>query len=161
PWISGCGRSGGRRGTVSACWLCSTTPVCGQWRCGRGGGTPKSRRPRRSPPFPEMAPPPPAVAPRLEGGWTRFEPAPRAVAGGGGNPPRLEEFLGELPEPGRATLLLELLRVEIFHRRLGGEVPQATDYQVRFPYLDPAWLARLLLPDANGPPTLRSPDGSP
>jgi WD40 repeat protein/tetratricopeptide (TPR) repeat protein len=56
-------------------------------------------------------------------------------------PPRIEDFLGDTPEPGRARLLRELILLDVHYRRLRGEPPPLQDYRDRFPALDPTWLA--------------------
>jgi tetratricopeptide (TPR) repeat protein/tRNA A-37 threonylcarbamoyl transferase component Bud32 len=60
-----------------------------------------------------------------------------------GQRPRIEDYLREMPEPGRSALLRELIPLEADYRRLAGETPRPEDYQ-RFPDLDTAWLARIL-----------------
>jgi tRNA A-37 threonylcarbamoyl transferase component Bud32 len=47
--------------------------------------------------------------------------------------PRIEDFLGDLPEPGRSQLLRELLRLELAYRRDAGERPTVEEYKRRFP----------------------------
>jgi serine/threonine-protein kinase len=54
-----------------------------------------------------------------------------------GQRPRIEDFLAALAEPGRSTLLRELIKLDIVYRRLAGENPTAEDYRERFPDLDP------------------------
>jgi Protein kinase domain len=66
----------------------------------------------------------------------RFEAAWKA-----GQRPRIEDYLGEIPEPGRRVLLSELVFLDVYHRRLHGEDPQPADYGRRFPGLDQGWLA--------------------
>lgn len=60
-----------------------------------------------------------------------FEAAWRA-----GERPRVEEFLGDLAEPGRSTLLRELLAAEIELRHAAGEHPVPQDYTVLYAGLD-------------------------
>jgi Tol biopolymer transport system component len=60
--------------------------------------------------------------------FDRFEDAWKA-----GQRPRCEEFLGEAREPGRSTLLRELLVLELAHRRRYGETPAQEEYHERFP----------------------------
>jgi len=57
-----------------------------------------------------------------------FEAAWRA-----GHQPRLEDFLGEVPEDGRSALLVELIAIELELRRTSGERPTPEDYTRRFP----------------------------
>jgi serine/threonine protein kinase len=71
----------------------------------------------------------------------RFETAWQAA--GAGQAPRLEEFLGDAPDPTRAALLRELIRVDVHHRCRRGEAPSPGDYGERFPSLAPAWLAEV------------------
>jgi hypothetical protein len=76
----------------------------------------------------------------------RFEAAWKA-----GTPPRLEDFLGDTPGPGRAALLGELVPLEVYYRRARGEDCRPEEYQARFPDLNPAWLAEALSgPDGAG-----------
>ncbi|HWE38619.1 MAG TPA: serine/threonine-protein kinase [Isosphaeraceae bacterium] len=58
----------------------------------------------------------------------RFEAAWRA-----GRRPRIEDYLGECPEPGREEVLRELLAVEVELRREAGGAPTPDDYRDRFP----------------------------
>ena len=60
-----------------------------------------------------------------------FEAAWRA-----GFRPRLEEFLGGVPEPARPALLRELIASELELRRAAGERPTPEDYAGRFPGLE-------------------------
>jgi tetratricopeptide (TPR) repeat protein/tRNA A-37 threonylcarbamoyl transferase component Bud32 len=73
----------------------------------------------------------------------RFEAAWRA-AGPGAPGPRIEDYLGDAPEPGRSALLRHLLQLEIDYRVLRGERPAASDYESRFPSLSARFLARAL-----------------
>src|SRR5207302_7175138 len=74
---------------------------------------------------------------RLDEVLHRFEDVWRA-----GLRPALEDYLGDTPEPERAALLRELIVVEVYYRRLGGDDPQPADYQERFPALESTWLAQ-------------------
>jgi serine/threonine protein kinase len=65
-----------------------------------------------------------------------------------GQRPRIEDHLGDLPEPARTALLRELLRRELAYRRAAGEQPAATDYEARFPDLRD-WIAGQLEPTAS------------
>src|SRR5262249_25432903 len=56
------------------------------------------------------------------------------------------DFLTEVPEPQRSTLLRELVLLDADYRRQQGETPAPDDYRPRFPELDPDWLARELAP---------------
>jgi serine/threonine protein kinase len=57
----------------------------------------------------------------------RFETAWQA-----GQQPRIEDYLGDLPEPERPLLLRELLRLELAYRRRNSEIPLVGDYVKRF-----------------------------
>jgi serine/threonine-protein kinase len=57
----------------------------------------------------------------------RFE----AVWKAGGRP-QIEEFLGEVLEPTRPTLLRELLKMDLEYRRKQGEQPDQAEYRARF-----------------------------
>jgi serine/threonine-protein kinase len=50
-----------------------------------------------------------------------------------GGQPRLEEFLAEAPEPERPAVVCELVRVELYYRRKGGDDPTPEEYRGRFP----------------------------
>jgi serine/threonine protein kinase len=65
---------------------------------------------------------------RVEEICVRFEDGWKA-----GQRPRIEEYLGDIPEAERSHLLRELLALELVYRRQGGETPTAEDYQQRFP----------------------------
>jgi WD40 repeat protein/tetratricopeptide (TPR) repeat protein len=62
----------------------------------------------------------------------QFEAAWQAK-GSDGPRPRIEDFLGDLAEPGRSMLVRELLRLELAYRRDAGESPALKEYQGRFP----------------------------
>ena len=57
--------------------------------------------------------------------------------------PRIEDFLLRVPESHRQSLLHSLVRSDIVRRMAAGESPAASDYQTRFPEIDPKWLAVL------------------
>jgi hypothetical protein len=65
------------------------------------------------------------VCDRFEGAW--------ATAGSDGQRPRIEDYLGDTPEPERTELLRELLALELEYRRDRGEKPTLQEYQTRFP----------------------------
>jgi predicted Ser/Thr protein kinase len=67
---------------------------------------------------------PPAQVLELERACDRFEAAWRA-----GRRPRVEEYLGETPEPARSKLLRDLLTLDLAYRRLAGERPCPDDYR--------------------------------
>jgi len=47
--------------------------------------------------------------------------------------PRIEEHLGQTPEPARIVLLDELLKLDMAYRRRSGERPRLREYSERFP----------------------------
>jgi serine/threonine protein kinase len=51
----------------------------------------------------------------------------------GGQGPRIEDYLAEMPEPGRAALLVQLLASELEWRRHVDQWPTPEDYLARFP----------------------------
>src|SRR5262249_25850092 len=55
--------------------------------------------------------------------------------------PRLEDYLGEAPEPQRTNLLHELIRLEVEYGRRQGEALRQGEYLSRFPGLDSGWVA--------------------
>jgi serine/threonine-protein kinase len=79
--------------------------------------------------------------------------------------PRLEEYLRDVPEPANRTLLGELIRVEVHHRRRLGELPQAAEFQARFPTMNGEWIAEAVTawagPSAAEPATPRQPRPAP
>ena len=81
-------------------------------------------------------PVPAALIHHIDAVCDRFE---AALAASGR--PRIEDYLGDTGEPGRALLLRELILVEAYYRRQAGETPQPQDYRPRFPALDSTWLA--------------------
>jgi serine/threonine protein kinase len=83
------------------------------------------------------------LARRVDEVCCRFEAAWKAVACGG-QPPRLEDYLGDVTEPARAALLRELIQIEAHHRRQAGDELRGDDYRDRLPDLNPDWLATLL-----------------
>jgi hypothetical protein len=96
-------------------------------------------------PDPQTTALPLAVARRVDAVSCNFEAAWKAAAAGGERP-RLEAYLEGVTQPARGALIGELLRIDAHHRRRAGELPQAADYQARFPDLDPGWLAALVAP---------------
>src|SRR5262249_46405177 len=50
-----------------------------------------------------------------------------------GRGPRIETCLPQIPESGRRQLLWDLLRLELAHRRHGGEGPPREEYAARSP----------------------------
>src|SRR5262245_61734177 len=70
---------------------------------------------------------------RIDEACDRFEAEWRA-----GRRPSMEVDLDGFPEPERAELFRELLRLEIELRREGGEEPMRDEYERRFPeYIGP------------------------
>jgi hypothetical protein len=65
------------------------------------------------------------VCDRFEAAWP--DPGQKAPR------PRIEDYLGDTPEPERAQLLAQLLGLELEYRRAAGENPLLWDYQARFP----------------------------
>jgi serine/threonine protein kinase/formylglycine-generating enzyme required for sulfatase activity len=64
---------------------------------------------------------------RVEEICIRFEDGWKA-----GQRPRIEEYLGDIPEPERSYLLRELLALELAYRRQAGETLTEEDYRQRF-----------------------------
>jgi WD40 repeat protein/serine/threonine protein kinase len=77
----------------------------------------------------------PSLAARVDMTCDRFEAAWQA-----GQRPRVEDYLGDAPEPGRSALARHLILVDVEYRQKQGEQPQAAEYRARFPALDPAWV---------------------
>jgi serine/threonine-protein kinase len=50
-----------------------------------------------------------------------------------GSPPRIEQYLTQVPEDSRAELFADLLDLDVEYRRAGGEQPTDRDYVSRFP----------------------------
>jgi formylglycine-generating enzyme required for sulfatase activity len=53
-----------------------------------------------------------------------------------GERPRIEDYLGAIPEPDRPGLLAELLLLELEYRRQWGDRPTPDEYRLRFPGQD-------------------------
>jgi serine/threonine-protein kinase len=79
----------------------------------------------------DTQPLPLTLAARVDQVCDGFESAWRA-----GSRPRLEDFLGDLPEPGRSHLLRELIAAELELRWASGERPTPEEYAGRFPGQD-------------------------
>ena len=67
-----------------------------------------------------------------------------------GESPRVEDHLPAAAAE-HAALILELIALEIFYRRRGGEKPTAAEYRTRFPDLDETRLEDILT-EPPGPP---------
>src|SRR6516225_3694668 len=85
----------------------------------------------------------PSLAARVDAVCDRFEAAWQA-----GQRPRVEDYLGDAPEPERSALVRHLIAVDVEYRQKQGEQPQAAEYQARFPALDPAWVEEAVAPPA-------------
>ena len=72
---------------------------------------------------------------RVDAICQRFEGACRA-----GQTPSIDDYLGEAKGDERATLLKELIRLDVVYRRQRGEAVLSGEYLRRFPELDTAWL---------------------
>jgi hypothetical protein len=68
---------------------------------------------------------PPVQAARVNVVCTRFENAWKEG-------PRIEEYLGDAPEPARSALLRELISLDMTYRRARGENPRPEEYQQKF-----------------------------
>jgi WD40 repeat protein/tRNA A-37 threonylcarbamoyl transferase component Bud32 len=93
----------------------------------------------------DTEPLPEPAARRIDQVCNQFEAAWKAGTG-----PRVEDALGQAPEPARSALLRELVVLEAYYRRLRGEECRAEEYQSRFPALDSAWLAAELAEQDHG-----------
>src|SRR5262249_47838812 len=80
---------------------------------------------------------PPSVVQRIDEACDQFEAAWRA-----GQQPCIEAYLGDMAEPGRSVLVLELIALEVEYRRRQGERPQAEEYLARFSQLAPQEIDR-------------------
>jgi serine/threonine protein kinase/formylglycine-generating enzyme required for sulfatase activity len=87
----------------------------------------------------DPADPPRTLVHRAEGTCDRFEAAWK-----GGERPRIEDYLADVPEPERPDLLHDLILLEIDYRRLAGDPPRPEEYLARFPALNRAWIVREL-----------------
>jgi len=76
----------------------------------------------------EETPRSPSLGGQVEEICDRFEAAWQA-----GRRPRIEDYLGDIPEPGRSVVLRELLELELAYRVRAGERPAPEDYCGRFP----------------------------
>jgi WD40 repeat protein len=91
-----------------------------------------------------------SIVQRVNEACDRFEAAWK-TAQATGQRPRIEDYLGDAPEPERFRLLRELIALDTYYRRLAGEGPKPEDYHARFPSVDLAPFASafspLLVPD--------------
>src|SRR4051812_3521847 len=74
--------------------------------------------------------PSPTMAGRVDEACDRFEAAWKA-----GRRPRIEDHLGDVPEPDRPHLFGELLTLDLAYRCRGGVAPGPEEYRARFPGL--------------------------
>jgi serine/threonine protein kinase len=86
---------------------------------------------------------PPSLVERLDEVCDRFEAAWKCTKAKD-QPPRIEDFLGTVPEPERSILLRELIALDVAYRQRAGHQPKEEEYRARFPLLDSAQLANLL-----------------
>lgn len=94
-----------------------------------------------------------ALARHVDEVCCRFEAAWKAAATGAAARPRLEAYLDEVAAPARASLLRELIKVELHHRRRAGDVLELEEYRGRLSDVDPDWLATMVTPtDLQGVP---------
>jgi hypothetical protein len=88
-----------------------------------------------------------ALMARIDAACDHFE-----LAWQSGGRPRAEDYLGGVPDLGRAELLRHLLALDVvYHHRLG-ETPTQDDYRPRFP-LDDRLIAEVLAVEARRSPT--------
>jgi WD40 repeat protein/serine/threonine protein kinase len=99
-----------------------------------------------SPPSDELLPP--TLARQVDQVCDRYEAAWKA-----GRRPRIDDYLGERPEPERQDLLRGLLVLELAYRRQAGERPTPEEYRSRFPehtaLIDTAFAAVTMPPTAS------------
>src|SRR5262249_29597497 len=95
---------------------------------------------------------PDSAALRIDSACDSFEQAWRA-----GQQPRIDEYLAEVPEPNRSSLLRELVTLEIAYRRRTGEGVTLDEDRRRFPgcfaqesWGDSGWEASGLPPGTGG-----------
>jgi hypothetical protein len=86
------------------------------------------------------------LARQVEQQCQRFETAWKA-----NERPRIEVFVADVPEAGRAVLLRELIVLDVLYRRNAGEPCRSEYYQERFPKLDASWLAGVVAEPAHAP----------
>jgi tetratricopeptide (TPR) repeat protein/tRNA A-37 threonylcarbamoyl transferase component Bud32 len=72
-------------------------------------------------------------------------------AWGGGDGPRLEDFLRDAPESVQTVALPELIQIEIHYRRKAGAALDPAEFHRRFPELDSTWLSGLVSATAVAP----------
>jgi tRNA A-37 threonylcarbamoyl transferase component Bud32/putative hemolysin len=105
---------------------------------------------------------PPETVDRIDAVCDRFEAAWKAAAAGA--EPRIEDYLGAVPEGEQAALLQELVLLDVHYRARRGERPRPQDYRARFPALDREWLERELAaqtgPEAPPRPAAPPTDGT-
>ncbi len=69
-----------------------------------------------------------SVSAQVDAICDRFEAAWKA-----GQRPRIEDYLAEVPERGRAALLRHLLALELHYRHAAGDTPELAEYRKWFP----------------------------
>ncbi len=89
------------------------------------------------------------AARQIDAACDRFESAWRA-----GERPRLEDYLGEPPPDLKATLLAELLALDVYYRSQAGESPTEAEYRQRFPALGEGVAAAFGRPETLVPPVV-------
>jgi WD40 repeat protein len=94
---------------------------------------------------------PPSVVERVDNVCDRFEAAWQS-AESTAHRPRIEDYLGDTPEPERSALLHELIALEIEYRRQAGEHPSTEEYYTRFPSIDVAQLTGVFATQASAGP---------
>jgi serine/threonine protein kinase/formylglycine-generating enzyme required for sulfatase activity len=97
-----------------------------------------------------------ASAQRVDAICDGFEAAWKAARATGARP-EIEQYLGAASGQEHATLVAELIQLDVHYRRGQGEQPRPEDYALRFPTLPGSWLASAVagrapaLPDRTGP----------
>jgi hypothetical protein len=84
-------------------------------------------------PLPSLSTVQPSVVLRIDAVCHSFEAAWQTAARDAGPRPRIEDYLGDRPEPEWSLLLRELLLLELAYRQRAGERPAPAEYQARFP----------------------------
>jgi hypothetical protein len=78
-----------------------------------------------------------------------------------GRRPHIEDYLGDVAEPGRLALLGALIELDMHYRRQAGENPTAEEYRERFPDVDLSVSVPTILQSLTPPPDPSAPDPVP
>ena len=94
-----------------------------------------------------------AQAAQVDAACDAFEAALAPARCNGDVRPQIEAACQAVEAYVREVLIRELVVSEIGARQEAGESPGVAEYQTRFPYLEPAWLERVIIAASGTAPT--------